>query len=88
MSPRKQLAALWITSTAAFVTVVAWFVLNHFRVQLYNSAMEGPSAETSPYWTIIRIQDVLQWPMLVFTVCTAVLIVCEFTRFIILRIRR
>jgi hypothetical protein len=88
VSLRKQLAALWITSAAALASVTAWFVLNHFRVRFYNSAMEGPSPETSPYWAIVRVQDVLRWPILFFAIFTAVLIVCEFARLIILRIRR
>jgi hypothetical protein len=87
VAARKQLVGLWIASAAALALVVAWFVLNHLRAQFYNSAMEGLSAETSPYWTIIRIQKELQYPILFFAVCSAVLLLCELVRLISLRIR-
>ena len=88
MALRKQPLALWIACTATLGSVTTWFVLNHFRVQFYNSAMEGPGSETSPYWTIIRIQDVLQYLIYFLAACTAVLILIEFIRFITSRIRR
>jgi hypothetical protein len=58
--------ALLITTSGLLVLVAIWFALNHFRVEYYNSAMEGPAAETSPYWTIIRIQNILAWPIFLF----------------------
>ena len=42
--------------------VGACFTLNYFRVQYYNDSIEGPSPETSLYWTIIHTQDLLHSP--------------------------
>jgi hypothetical protein len=87
MKRRKTITALWVTIIGFVALVVTWFALNHFRVQFYNSAMEGPSAETSPYWTIIRIQAILEWLMLVLTLVAALLILIELARKIALIVR-
>jgi hypothetical protein len=82
MRRRVRFAALTI-STASFVMLAgAWFALNHFRVVYYNSGMEGPSAATSPYWTIIRQQDLLRWPIIFLFVLAALMLLIEFARYI------
>lgn len=74
MLQRKISIALG-ASVAALVTLVgAWFTLNYYRVQYYNDSIEGPSPQTSPYWTIIRAQDILQWPIIVAALCVAALV--------------
>ena len=74
MLQRKISIALG-ASVAAFVILVGtWFTLNYFRVQYYNDSIEGPSPQTSPYWTIIRVQDILLWPMAVTALCVVVLV--------------
>jgi hypothetical protein len=62
---RRNRIALLLVSGTWLLLVAAWFVLNHYRVQFYNSAMDGPSPETSPYWAIVRAQDILQRPIFV-----------------------
>lgn len=74
MLQRKLSIALG-ASVAAFVILVGtWFTLNYFRVQYYNDSIEGPSPQTSPYWTIIRAQDILYWPIVVAALCVVVLV--------------
>src|SRR5260370_1764430 len=71
----------WKTSTVAFAiafatfgaTAGAWMVLNYFRVQFYDSSVEGPHIETSPFWRIIEVQRVLTLPILVSATSTALL---------------
>jgi hypothetical protein len=69
--------ALSIPISAFLVLVVAWIALNHFRAEFYNSAMEGPSADSSPYWAIIRIQDILKWPIFILAPLSGFLILVE-----------
>ena len=85
---RKLRVALLAASFISLALAIAWFVLNHFRVQFYNSAMEGQSPESSPYWTIIRVQSVLEWPIFFFALCAALLILCELAHFIGARFQR
>jgi hypothetical protein len=87
MKRRKTITAFWVTVTSFVALVVTWFILNHFRAQFYNSAIEGPSAETSPYWTIIRIQAILEWPILALSLVAALLILIELARKIALIVR-
>ena len=56
------------------LSLFLWATLNYFRVQYYNDSIEGPSPQTSPYWTIIRAQDILQWPIIIAALCVAVLV--------------
>jgi hypothetical protein len=83
MKMRKTTAALICAVFGFFAVVAAWFVLNHFRTQFYNSAMEGPSPEKSPYWTIIRAQEVLEWPIFVLAGLAGILILLEISRKIV-----
>jgi hypothetical protein len=67
-----------LSTTSGFLALVAiGFALNHFRVEYYNSAMEGPSAETSPGWTIIRIQDLLEWPIFILAGLSGLLVLIQ-----------
>jgi len=67
---KRKLHIALVTSAVAFVVFAGtWLALNHFRVQYYNSSIEGPSPQTSPYWTIIRAQDILQWPIVFAALC-------------------
>ncbi len=71
------MTALGLTAIAFIVFVVAWFVLNHFRVVYYDSAMEAATSETSPYWKIIRIQGLLEWPIWTLACLVGLLAVIE-----------
>jgi hypothetical protein len=71
-----------ISIFSCVVLASAWFALNHFRVEYYNSAMEGPSTATSPYWTIIRLQDLLRWPIILSILFAALMLLFEVTRYI------
>jgi hypothetical protein len=51
--------------------VASWFVLNHFRVLYYDDSIEGPWPQTSPYCTIIQVQDLPLWPIRVAAFCIA-----------------
>ena len=68
--------------------VIAWLVLNHFRVEFYNSAIEGPSPEKSPFWTIIRIQEILEWPIFTTAILAGILILFEVARKAVLLLKR
>ncbi|HEY8715262.1 MAG TPA: hypothetical protein VIM00_07755 [Candidatus Acidoferrum sp.] len=69
----------FIVSSISFVVLVsAWFALNHFRVGYYNSAVEGPSAATSPYWALIRVQGLLKWPVIFSIVFAVLMLLIEF----------
>ncbi len=63
MRRRFSFVALVISGTCFIVTAGSWWALNHFRREFYNSSIEGPSPATSPYWAIIRAQDLLIWPI-------------------------
>lgn len=74
MLQRKISIALGASVAVLLILVGTWFTLNYFRVQYYNDSIEGPSPQTSPYWTIIRAQDVLQWPIIIAALCVAALV--------------
>jgi len=74
MFQRRVSIALGASVATLVILVGAWFSLNYFRVQYYNDSIEGPSPQTSPYWTIIRAQDVLHWPIVVTASCAAALV--------------
>jgi hypothetical protein len=61
---RFTFSGLIVSSTSFIVLTLVWFVLNHFRHEYYNSAVEAPSAETGPYFAIVRTQSLLVWPMI------------------------
>jgi hypothetical protein len=86
MKLRKRLVALLILSSAFVLFSGTWFILNHYRVEYYNSSIEGPSPQTSPYWTIIRVQDILKWPIFVTAVCVAVVLLFELAHLLALTI--
>jgi hypothetical protein len=72
-----------IAGSACFVVFAGvWYALNHFRSEYYNSAMEGPLAASSPYWTIIRVQDFLMWPIIGLFAFASLMLVFEFAHFI------
>jgi len=56
---------------------LAWFVLNHFRREYYNSAVEGPSAGTGPYFPIVHTQSLLVWPMICLFVFAVIMLLFE-----------
>jgi hypothetical protein len=83
---RKISIAFGASVVALVVLTATWFTPNYFRVQYYNASIEGPSPQTSPYWTIIRAQDILHWPIVFATLCVAALlsvIVAHYTRQVI-----
>jgi hypothetical protein len=86
MKLRKRLVALLILSSAFVLFSSTWFILNHYRVEYYNSSLEGPSPQTSPYWTIIRVQDILVWPIFVTAFCVAVGFLIELAHLLALAI--
>lgn len=56
-------ARFYLVSLAAFlISVLAWFALNQLRVHWYLDAMEGRRND-SPYWTVIRWQEILERPI-------------------------
>jgi hypothetical protein len=72
---QRRISIAFGASVVALIGLTGtWFTLNYFRVQYYNDAMEGPSPQTSPYWTIIRAQDILQWPIVFAALCAAALL--------------
>jgi hypothetical protein len=71
---RKLSIALGASVVTFAIFAGTWLTLNHFRFQYYNDSIEGPSPQTSPYWTIIRAQDILHWPIVVTALCAAVLL--------------
>jgi len=75
MVQRRISIALATCVATLAVLVGTWFILNYFRVQYYNDAMEGASAQSSPYWKIIRAQDILLWPLGISAVCVVALVV-------------
>jgi len=82
MKRRFSLVGL-ITSSACFVIFAGvWYALNHFRRESYNSAVEGPAAASSPYWTIIRIQHFLVWPIICLFGFVALMFLFEFAHFV------
>jgi hypothetical protein len=80
MSVRRTSIALYASVSLLGILVVSWFVLNHYRVLYYNDAIEGPSPQTSPYWTIIHVQDLLLWPIFVTWLCVTGLILIMIAR--------
>ena len=64
MKRRFTFSGLIVSSTSFIVLTLVWFVLNHFRREYYNSAVEGPSAGTGPYFTIVHTQSLLVWPII------------------------
>jgi len=64
MKRRFTFWGLIVSSTSSAVLTLVWFVLNHFRREYYNSAVEGPYAGTGPYFTIVHTQSLLVWPMM------------------------
>ena len=82
MSPRRISVALWSSIAVFGLLVASWFVLNHYRVLYYNDSIEGPSPQTSPYWTIIRAQDLLLWPILIAALCAAAFVLSKVAQWI------
>ena len=74
MLQRKISIAFGASVVALVVLTATWFTLNYFRVQYYNDSIEGPSPQTSPYWTIIRAQDILHWPIVFAALCVVALL--------------
>jgi hypothetical protein len=70
----KQRAALLTASVGLFALVVSWFLLNRLRVHFY---MYHHTPNNSYYWSVVRIQDWLLWPIGFFAVCFVVLLLCE-----------
>ena len=74
MLQRRISIAFGVSVVTLLVLTGTWFTLNYFRVQYYNDAMDGPSPRASPYWTIIRAQDILQWPIVFAALCVVALL--------------
>jgi hypothetical protein len=74
MLQRKLSIAFTASVVALIILTGSWFTLNYFRVQYYNDAMEGPSAQASPYWKVIRAQDALHWPIVFAALCVVLLL--------------
>jgi len=80
---RRKISIAFGASVVALVVLTAtWFTLNYFRVQYYNDSIEGPSPQTSPYWTIIRAQDILLWPIAFAALCVVALVIFIVTHYI------
>lgn len=77
MKRRFTFSALIISGTSFIVLTLVWFALNHFRSEYYNSAVEGPSAGTGPYFTIVHTQNLLVWPILCLFGLAVVLLLFE-----------
>jgi hypothetical protein len=82
MLQRKISIAFGASLVALVVLTATWFTLNYFRVQYYNDSIEGPSPQTSPYWAIIRTQDILHWPIVLSAFCVVALLLVIAARYI------
>jgi hypothetical protein len=82
MSLRRTSLALYASISMLGILLVSWFVLNHYRVLYYNDAIEGPSPQSSPYWTIIHVQDLMLWPILVMWLWVTGLILFKIARWV------
>jgi len=80
MQRRKITTALWFTVIGLITLVATWFLLNHFRVQFYDYAMESATSERSPYWAIIRAQAILEWPIWGLAFLSGFLVLIELAR--------
>ena len=88
MRRRFSLLALIASSGSAVLFTATWFVLNQFRREYYNSSVEGPSAQESSYWTIIRVQDFLEWPIKLAFCFAALSLLFELAHFIVVIARK
>ncbi len=67
-----------VASLAVFVAAGgAWVTLNHYRVQFYDSSVEGPDLDQSPYWVIVAMQEALTWPIRIAAVLTGLLMLVK-----------
>ena len=83
MRPQRTTLALWFGIVLFALLVASWFVLNHYRVLYYNDAIEGSSTQTAAYWTIIHIQDLLFWPILIAASCVVCLALLNLAQWIV-----
>jgi len=82
MRRRFSLVGLIASGACFVVSAGAWYVLNEYRREYYISAVEGPSGATSPYWTIIRAQHFLVWPIFCLFGFATLMFLFEFAHFI------
>ena len=72
-----------VSSGASFVLLAgSWYVLNRFRRYYYDSSAEAATTATSPYWTIVRVQEFLFWPIVVSFGVAASMLLFEFAHYI------
>jgi hypothetical protein len=72
----------YLASLAAFlISVLAWFALNQLRVHWYLDAIEG-RRDNSPYWTVIRLQEILERPIFLLLLLLLVIAIYECGRWI------
>jgi hypothetical protein len=88
MKRRFSLVGFIASSSTSVVFVAVWYALNKFRRESFNSAMEGPSSASSPYWTIIRVQDFLLWASVCLVGFAVLISMFEFVHFIAPKISR
>jgi len=79
---------LVVSGTIFVVLALVWLVLNHFRREYYNSAVEGPSAGTGPYFPIVHAQAVLVWPIVGFLGLTALMLLFEVVHYAVSKLSK
>ena len=80
--PANLKTRFYLVSLAAFlISVLAWFALNQLRFHWYLDAMEG-RRDNSPYWTVIRWQEILERPIFVLLLFLPAIAIYECGRWI------
>ena len=83
MKRRFTFWGLVLSGTMFIVLVSVWFVLNYFRREYYLSEVEGPTAGTGPYFTIIHAQSLLVWPIICLFCLATVTLLFEVVRLVV-----
>ena len=76
---RRQLKIAYAMALAVWgAAMLIWFALNQLRVRLYDSAIHEPeSLSASHFHTIIRVQSVLTYPIVILTVLLGLILIYE-----------
>jgi hypothetical protein len=79
---RKQIVKTYVVAALLLLALGAsWLILNQLRVHYYNDSIEG-SRGTSPYWTVVRVQDMLHWPIALLAACLFAVAIYEVARWL------
>jgi len=79
---RNQIVKTYLAAALLLLSLCAsWLVLNQFRVHYYNDSIEGLRG-SSPYWMVIRVQDILHWPIALLAACLFAVALYEAARWL------